>query len=78
MGNPRNWDVKSSNCCRNRLVCESLSSPESVSCRSKASMPSRIESSDREMWPSCELGSRLREMALCRSRRDSFMWSARR
>ena len=45
---------------------------------SKASMPSRIESRDREMWPSWELGSRFREIARWRSRSESFMWSARR
>ena len=45
---------------------------------SNFSRPSRIESRDREMWPSCVVGSRLREMARCRSRRESLMWSASR
>ena len=40
---------------------------------SKASMPSRIESSDLEMCASCELGSRLSDMARCRSRSDSLI-----
>jgi len=78
VGKPRNWDVRSSNCCRNRDDCESAPLSDSVSCFSKASMPSRIESSDRDMWPSWEFGSRLRLMARCRSSRDSLMWSARR
>lgn len=30
------------------------------------------------MWPSWVLGERLRDMARCRSRRESLMWSARR
>jgi len=42
------------------------------------SKPSRRESKERDMWPSCEVGSRFREMARWRSRRESLMWSARR
>ena len=45
---------------------------------SVASMPSRNNSSEREMLPSCAEGSRLSEIALWRSRRESLMWSARR
>jgi hypothetical protein len=45
---------------------------------SRASRPSRRESSDRDMWPSWELGSRFKEMARWRSRRESLIWSARR
>jgi len=43
---------------------------------SRVSMPSRNDSSERDMWPSWELGSMLREIALWRSRRESLMWSA--
>lgn len=42
------------------------------------SRPARKDSREREMWPSWEFGSRFREMARCRSRRESLMWSARR
>lgn len=43
------------------------------------SIPSRNDSSDRDMLESVEgLGSSFSEMALCRSRRESLMWSARR
>lgn len=41
-------------------------------------MPDRNCSMDREICPSWLLGERLREMARCRSSRDSLMWSARR
>lgn len=42
------------------------------------SSPSFSESSEREMWPSCEVGSSLSDIARCRSSKDSLMWSARR
>lgn len=42
------------------------------------SRPARKDSREREMWPSWEFGSRFREMARWRSRRESLMWSARR
>ena len=45
---------------------------------SKVSMPSRKESREREMWLSWDEGSRSREMARCRSRSESLMWSERR
>ena len=77
VGNPRNWDVRSSYWPLNRDAVSSLS-PDCDCWLSKASMPSRIESRDREMWPSWELGSRLREMARWRSSRESLIWSARR
>ena len=47
-------------------------------CCSRLSIPSRIESSERDMVLSWELGSRFREIARWRSRRESLMWSARR
>lgn len=47
-------------------------------CISSDSIPSRRDSKERDISPSCELGSSLRDIALCRSRRDSFMWSASR
>jgi hypothetical protein len=37
------------------------------------SNPSRNDSRDREIWPSCEVGSRLRDMARCRSSSDSLL-----
>ncbi len=43
---------------------------------SRVSMPSRIDSRERDMWPSWELGSMFREIALWRSRRESLIWSA--
>lgn len=42
------------------------------------SSPSRKESSDREICPSCEVGSRFRDIARCLSSKDSLMWSANR
>lgn len=42
------------------------------------STPSRNESSDLEMCPSCDVGSRLSDIARCRSSKDNFIWSARR
>lgn len=42
------------------------------------SRPARKDSRDLDMCPSCEFGSRFREIARCRSRSDSLMWSARR
>ena len=43
------------------------------------SMPSRKDSRERDIWASWDgLGSMEREMARCRSRRESLMWSARR
>lgn len=56
---------------------ESVESSRAASC-SAASMPSLMESSDREMLPSWVLGSRLRDMARCLSSKESLMWSARR
>lgn len=44
----------------------------------RPSNPSRNDSSDLEIWPSCDVGSRFKETALCLSSRESFMWSARR
>lgn len=41
-------------------------------------MPERNCSSDRDIWPSCVFGERLREIARCLSSRESLMWSARR
>jgi len=38
-----------------------------------ASSPSRRESSDLEMCPSCEVGSRFSDIARCLSRRDNLM-----
>lgn len=43
-----------------------------------ASIPSRIDSSDLDMFPSCVCESRFNVVALCRSRRDNLTWSARR
>ena len=48
-------------------------SPSSSICCSRASTPSLMESRDLEMCPSCELGSRLRDMALWRSSSDNLM-----
>ena len=45
---------------------------------SMASTPSRMDSSERDILPSWADGSRLRDMALCRSKSESFIWSARR
>lgn len=56
----------------------SLFSSNRICSASRASRLSRKDSSDREMWPSWEFGSRFREMARCRSSRESLMWSARR
>ena len=41
-------------------------------------MPERSESSDRDIWTSCELEARLSETARCRSSSESLMWSASR
>ena len=57
---------------------------ESPACSNRArsfempSSPSRSESSDLEMCPSWELGSRFNEIARCRSKRESLIWSASR
>ena len=75
VGKPRNWDVRSSYWLRNRDAVSS-GCPDCECCCSKASMPSRIDSRDRDMWPSWELGSRFRDMARWRSRSESLMWSA--
>lgn len=42
------------------------------------SSPSRSDSSDREICPSCDVGSRFNDIARCRSNKESLMWSARR
>lgn len=44
----------------------------------RPSRPVFKSSSDRPMCPSCVVCSRFSEMARCRSRSESFMWSARR
>ena len=56
---------------------ESPPSRKRASC-SSASTPSRIESSDLDMCPSWEVGSRSSDIALWRSSRDNLMWSTRR
>lgn len=53
-------------------------SSKRVCCCSTASMPSRKDSRDLEMWPSWELGWRFRDIARCRSSSESLMWSAKR
>lgn len=42
------------------------------------SRPSRRDSSEREMCPSCEVESRFIDMARCLSNKDSLRWSASR
>ena len=85
VGKPRNWDVRSSNCFRRSSELGNVSGPASCSRLdqtyessfppdlSNASTPSRIWSNDLEMCPSWELGSRLREMARCRSSNESLI-----
>jgi hypothetical protein len=42
-------------------------------CDSNCSMPALRESKDREIWPSCEFGSRFNDIALCRSSSESLI-----
>jgi hypothetical protein len=42
------------------------------------SKPSRIDSRDLDICPSWEFGSRFKDIARCRSRRESLIWSASR
>ena len=55
-----------------------LSASLSPCCSSCASRPCWRVVREEEMLASCLLGSRLREMARWRSRRESLRWSARR
>jgi len=48
-------------------------SGECSSWLSSASMPERKESSERDIWPSCEFGERFREIARCLSSRESLI-----
>lgn len=71
-----------------RETVTDLASPASCSRVASAcseSRPSRNWSREREMWPSCceplpsaASSSRCRLLALCLSRSESLMWSARR
>lgn len=56
----------------------SPSSPRRMTSFVMPSMPVRKDSRERVMCASWEVGVRFKEMARWRSRRESFMWSARR
>ena len=65
--------------CRGTRAYDSeLLAEDWATCCSRLSIPSRIDSRERDMVLSWELGSRFSEIARCRSSRESLMWSARR